>query len=275
MVYNHRVPDIQFSGQNCERANNPNGLPSFMDYRGSDLRPESIPELHQAIIPSYRFTCCGNITEWGVDVHPAGKKHDRVYNLDLQVWRPSPTVQTSGCYSLVGNNRFTSVSLAHQVAVVTPLPQQQIEFQPGDVLGFMLENTDGNDGGVVLLVDSPKQEGGYETEEVWLADFSNPVFNNGPCHLAVGSEPGRQLNTVTSAAPVISVSYSKLINTCIVFFMHNVYRRWTIAVWQSAFAATKSISANILIHVWRSLAELKSANTFDCVIYSFVCLLLL
>ena len=177
-----------------------------MDYGGS---AETIPELHQAIIPSYRFTCCGNITAWGVDVHPAGGGHDRVYNLDLQVWRPSPTVQTSGCYSLVGNNRFTSVPLANQVAVVTPLPQEQIEFQPGDVLGFMLENTDRSDGGVVLLVDSPEQDGGYETEEVWHADFSNPVFGNGPCQLVVGSEVGRPLNTMTSAAPVISVSYGK------------------------------------------------------------------
>jgi hypothetical protein len=182
-----------------------------MDYRQSNLRSETIPELHQVIIPSYRFTCCGNITEWGVDVHPAGDNHDGVYNLDLQVWRPSPTVQTTGCYSLVRNNRFTSVSLANQVAVVTPLPQEQIEFQPGDVLGFNLENTDRDDGGVVTLIDSPEQgDGGYETEEVWYADFRNPVFGNPECQLAVGNQPGRVLNTMTSAAPVISASYSKL-----------------------------------------------------------------
>ena len=183
-----------------------------MDYRDSDLRSETIPELHQAIIPSYRFTCCGNITKWGVDVHPAGGGNDRVYNLDLQVWRPSPTVQTTGCYSLVGINRFTSVPLANQVAEVTPLPQEQIEFQPGDVLGFNLENTNGDDGGVVLLMDSPDQDGGYETEEVWYADFSNPVFSNSECQLIVGSQPGRALNTMTSAAPVISASYSKSIH---------------------------------------------------------------
>ena len=115
-----------------------------MDYRESELRSETIPELHQAIIPSYRFTCCGNITEWGVDVHPAGGNHDMIYNLDLQVWRPSPTVQTTGCYSLVGINRFTSVSLTNSVAVVTPLPQEWIEFQPGDVLGFNIENINVN-----------------------------------------------------------------------------------------------------------------------------------
>ena len=184
-----------------------------MDYRNTDLRSETIPELHQAIIPSYRFTCCGNITEWGVDVDPAGGRNDGFYNLDLQVWRPSPTVQTTGCYSLVGINRFTSVSLANQVAVVTLLPQEQIEFQSGDVLGFNLENTDGDIGGVVLLMDSSNQEdGGYETEEVWYADFSNPIFNNGECQLVVGSQPGRTLNTLVSAASIMAVSYGKSIN---------------------------------------------------------------
>ena len=125
-----------------------------MDYRGLDLRSETIPELHQVIIPSYRFTCCGNITEWGVDVHPGGRLFDGFYTLSLQVWRPSPSVQTIGCYSLVGNNHFTSVSLVNQVAIVTPMPQERIEFQPGDVLGISVENTNRDDGGAVLLMDT-------------------------------------------------------------------------------------------------------------------------
>ena len=184
-----------------------------MDYRLSELRSETIPELHQVIIPSYRFTCCGNIIEWGVDVHPAGGTHDMIYNLVLQVWRPSPTVQTTGCHSLVGINRFTSVSLANGVAVVTPLPQEKIEFQPSDVLGFSLENTDGDEGGVVILMDSSERgDSVYETEEVWYTDFSNLVFPNGECQLAVGSQPGRNLNTLISAAPIISASYSKSIH---------------------------------------------------------------
>ena len=181
-----------------------------MDYRGSDFRTETIPELHQVIVPSYRFACCGNITEWGVDVHPGGSNHEMVYTLDLQVWRPSPAVQTTGCYSLVGSNRFTSVSLIDQVAMVTPMPEMRINFQPGDVLGFSLENTDGSDGGVVLLMESGDQ--GYETEEVWYADASNPVIGNRECPYPAGTQSGRMLNTFTSAAPVISVSYGKFIN---------------------------------------------------------------
>ena len=201
--------------QSCLVANNTNGLPPFMDYKESALRSEIIPELHQVIIPSYRFTCCGNITEWGVDVHPAGGGHNNKYNLYLQVWRPSPTrtVQTTeGCYSLVGNNTFTSVSLSKQIAVVTPLPQERIDFQPGDVLGFRLKNTEKNDGGVVLLKDSAtERDGDYETEEVWHADFNSLTFGTGECQLAVGSQLGGGLNTFTNAAPVISVGYGKLI----------------------------------------------------------------
>ena len=185
-----------------------------MDYRGSDLRLDTIPELHQVIIPSYRFTCCGNIIEWGVDVHPGGDNHDGFYTLNLQVWRPSPTVETTGCYSLLGNNRFTSVTLTNQVAMVTPLPQERIIFQPGDVLGFSVENTNRDDGGAVLLMDYSEQgDGVFEIEEVWHADVSNVVLpGNGQCPFPVGSQPGRILNTFTSAAPVISVSYSKTIH---------------------------------------------------------------
>ena len=153
-----------------------------------------------------------------MDLHPAGGNQQMVYTLDLQVWRPSPTVETSGCYSLVGINRFTSISLVNQVAMVTPLPQERIEFQPGDVLGFYTENPDGKDGGVVILLDSGEQgNNGYETEEVWYADTSNAIVGNRGCLYPVGSQPGRSLNTFTNAAPVISVSYGKMIP---VYFSH-------------------------------------------------------
>ena len=74
---------------------------------------------------------CGNVTEWGVDVHNGNNDHQNTYTLDLQVWRPSPTVNDStgtGQYSLVGNNRFTSISLSEELAIVTPSPQDYIQF---------------------------------------------------------------------------------------------------------------------------------------------------
>lgn len=184
-----------------------------MDYSRRQL--STIPELHQVIIPSYKFTCCGNITEWGVGVHSRGPMHDIIYTLNFQVWRPSLTVECTGCYSLIGNNNFTLVSPTDQVAKVTPSPQHQIQFQPGDVLGFSWENTNLNarsDGGVVMLRDhSRKQEGGGE--EVWYADIRKVTSVDVYCPSPVGTQCGGVLNTSTDAAPVISVSYSKLIPT--------------------------------------------------------------
>ena len=48
------------------------------------------------------------ITAWLFDVEPGNPDfHNGGYTFHLfQVWRPSPTVQDNGCYSLVGVNRF-------------------------------------------------------------------------------------------------------------------------------------------------------------------------
>ena len=113
----------------CILAGNGNGLSLLQGYK--DGREEDIITFHhQVIIPSYKFDysdqnlMCGNITEWGVGVFRDGG--GCFYSLDLQVWRPSPTVDDStgtGCYSLVGNNRFISIRLNDGVALVTPSPQ--------------------------------------------------------------------------------------------------------------------------------------------------------
>ena len=60
---------INFSVQeNRLQMNNGNGLPFFQGYiAGAERR---IHHKHQAIIPSYQLNCCGNITEWGVDLNP-------------------------------------------------------------------------------------------------------------------------------------------------------------------------------------------------------------
>ena len=150
---------------------------------------------------------CGNITEWGVDLQPGGDKHQRAYTLDLQVWRPSPTVDDStgtGCYSLVGNNRFTSIPLSNGVAVVTPSPQDYIQFRPGDVLGFYVEEARGANDGVVVL-----DGGSFTSELVWYASIAPTMATsqNGDCPYSVGSSG--VLNTLTRAAPVISITTGK------------------------------------------------------------------
>ena len=171
---------------------NGNNLPSFQDYGSGEGQ---ISRYHQAIISSYNFTCCGDITEWGVDVHKGGGKDDGEYTLDLQVWRPSPT--SSQGYNLVGSNRFTSISLSGGVAEVTPSPQDRIQFRRGDVLGFYVEEArDDNDRGVVVITTES-----FTRDTVWLASTSPQ--NPESCPISIGS--GGALSSSLRGAPVISI----------------------------------------------------------------------
>ena len=111
----------------------------------------------------------------------------------------------TGCYSLVGSNRFSAISLNGGVAVVTPSPQDYIKFQSGDVLGFYVEGAKSSsygDPGVVILT-SPSW---YASESVWFARITGTekTSQTGDCPYSVGSNG--VLNTVTRAAPVISIS---------------------------------------------------------------------
>ena len=129
----------------------------------------------------------------------------RVQTLDLQIWRPSHTVDDSigtGCYNLVGNNRFTSISRRDGVVQVTPSPQGYIQFQPGDVLGFYVEEADRDIDGVVVLT-SYNDITRFTSELVWYASIA-PTMATGDCPYSVGSTG--VLNTLTRAAPVISIA---------------------------------------------------------------------
>jgi hypothetical protein len=110
----------------------------------------------------------------------------------------------TGCYSLVGNNRFTSILLSDGVAQVTPSPQDYIQFRPGDVLGFYVEEARDDDDGVVILT-SPSS---FTSELVWYASIAPTMATsqNGDCPYSVGSNG--VLNTLTRAAPVILISTS-------------------------------------------------------------------
>ena len=135
--------------------------------------------------------------------------HSPRFNFDFQVWRPSPTVNETGCYGLVGNYTNISISIpdisvSNHVARVTPLPQDQLQFQPGDVLGFYVESHgEGthHDNGVVLL-----NNGSHTSELVWFAsiDITSQTSQSGSCPYPVGTTG--VLNSSTHAAPVISVS---------------------------------------------------------------------
>ena len=194
-----------YNTEQCLEVGNGNGLPSFQDYQ-FESGYSRITHYHQAIIPSYEFTCCGTITEWGADVHRQG---DELYMIDFQLWRPSPTTTQdsslgTGCYSLVGNNRFTSISLSNGLVQVTPSPQDYIQFRPGDVLGFYVEEATGS-GPVeeVVVLTVPNS---FTREVVWHASVD--PGDVGGC-VSVGS--GGNLNTLLRGAPVISIGTCKLI----------------------------------------------------------------
>lgn len=173
------------------------GLPPFQGYdAGANQR---IQHQHQAIVPSYRFNCCGNITSWGVDLSPP---NSRSFYFILQVWRPSQTVNGSQCYSLVDDYTMASISVSEPE--ITPLPQHQLQFQPYDVLGFYVESRSGSsdsDNGVVLLNNDQ-----YASELVWYASITAQTSQSGSCPYPVGTSG--VLSMTTSAAPVLSIAVS-------------------------------------------------------------------
>ena len=129
------------------------------------------------------------------------------FDFIFQVWRPSPSVNITGCYSLVNDFISSSISItpSEPVARVVPPPQDQLQFQPGDVLGFYVERHGGesnyNDGVIVLI------DGSHSSELVWYASVDITAVQpskSGSCPYPVGSNG--VLNSLTHAAPVISVS---------------------------------------------------------------------
>ena len=137
-----------------------------------------------------------------MDVQPGGIPNNGEYSLDLQVWRPSPTVDDStgtGQYGLVGNNKFTSISLGNNFARVTPLIRNQVQFSPGDVLGFYVEEARDNDdaNGVNVLTTAS-----YSNTRVWYASVTNLNTMGSP----VSAGDSGVLNTELRGAPVISIA---------------------------------------------------------------------
>ena len=111
----------------------------------------------------------------------------------------------AGCYSLVGNNRFTAISLSGGVARVTPSPQDQLPFKSGDVLGFYVASANPvpptrPPNGVVLQITT--------SETVWYASIapSEAASMSGDCPYSVGR--GGRLDSSTLAAPVLLISTS-------------------------------------------------------------------
>ena len=131
------------------------------------------------------------------------------FDFIFQVWRPSLSTNLTGCYSLVDDFISSSITTtpSEPLARVVPSTQDQLPFQPGDVLGFYVERHGGesyHNDGVVVLNDS-----GHSSELVWHAsvDITAAAVHpsqSGSCPYPVGTKGVLSLST--HAAPVISVS---------------------------------------------------------------------
>ena len=153
----------------------------------------------QAIIPDYMFDCCGNVTSWGASVRQGGGGDVGLYDIGFQVWRPSPTVQDTGCYSLVGQNLFTSIEMLNLFTIAGLLPTNTLQVSIGDVVGLYVFNARGPPRGIQLDTTNPAS--------FWYA--TGPMSAGNPdCPLPVGA--GRALSlSRTDAAPIITVGVGK------------------------------------------------------------------
>lgn len=184
--------------------------PPFRDLNGS-------PRLHngsQAIITSYIFQCCACITAWQTFVHPGGQiNQNGVYDITFQVWRPSPTVENTGCYSLVGENRYSRVTYATLGLVSeTPEPSNIISVMPGDVVGYYTYTRSNPQ---VVNGEGIQMDTLHSDDSVWYhtSSESDPLVMNADsiddCPFPVGTSSNRVLRSSTNAAPVLLVSLCK------------------------------------------------------------------
>lgn len=88
----------------------------------------------QALIPAYNFTCNATVTRWGLSIEKKGQ-----HRIDLQVWRPLEDLL--GSYHLVGANTFNvKPQTGQKLLYLLPDVMDQIQVQPGDVVGLYIEN---------------------------------------------------------------------------------------------------------------------------------------
>ena len=199
------------SAQNCLLATNGNRpLPNF-------VRPSSTSKFRgnpiQAIITSYRFNCCGVITQWGAFVHRGGDTFNGTYSITFQVWRPnSPSpVDTDGCYAIAGVNHFQNIVLnSNNRGLIreTSPANETIAVQPGDVIGFYLTNTRDKEDNGIQFADEGDNADPYEDEAVWYA-IGTISGSNPSCLFPVGSD--RTLSLSTNLAPLITASICELL----------------------------------------------------------------
>ena len=219
-----------FAGQ--QQQCSVDNLPQFGD---TDERDGPDIDRFQAIVPAYTFQCTGRVTEWRACVWPGGRRHE--YYIQFQVWRPTAN-GINGCYELVDYNiplddagqeemnvsDSTSIIEAEGLlnpqsdrCVVLPVREsQQIEVQPGDVVGYYVDyfrdDDDENRGGIEWI-DSTEVTV-YYTEDIAKVDIKTQYALSGLNPSSCGFEADETSNshslTLTAlSAPIISLNFSE------------------------------------------------------------------
>lgn len=174
---------------------------------------EYLPDNSQVIVTSYQFQCCGNITRWQTFVQPIISGYDAII---FQVWRPSPTVDSDGCYSLVGEDAFSQNLEGFTGGLVSADlgPSTAITVQPGDVIGYFT-SSDSNDNSRSRInreIGIPLFEPDSDSESVWYHSNTPEeplLIGPGACRFPVGLGSDRILRSSTNAAPAFSVDISE------------------------------------------------------------------
>ena len=122
-----------------------------------------------------------------------------VYNIKFQIWRPTG----GNSYVKIGENSFPGVQLTQgsggEINEEVKSSSEQLHFQPGDVVGYYLDqNSQGNNGGIQFDRE-------YTQEELWYTTGNSDIQNE--CKLDIGI--GGDLNMSTHFGPIISVPLSK------------------------------------------------------------------
>ena len=167
-----------------------------------------LPSGSQALVSTYTFTTCGNITTWQTYLRP--EIGISQYLIRFQVWRRDTRPDNAAVYFLVGQNSFSSAnrldlrfSSLFSSGVITLA--NQITVRPGDVVGYFLasssRDTDQDVAEEGILLDSS-----YSDDIVWFRTlFEN---NDTPKQLTIGEDG--DLNRGVRAAPVLSVDVCEL-----------------------------------------------------------------
>ena len=131
--------------------------------------------------------------------------HQNEYDIIFQVWRPSATVDSDRCYSMVGNNTFRNIELKFGGLVdeeVLPPLNSYITVEPGDVVGYRVNsNVRGEEQGIQLNDTSL-----YNSNDIWYY-AEPPVPTDASCPYPVGEN--RDRSTLINATPKLRVNISK------------------------------------------------------------------